>query len=162
VAASLMHRHVVEPAGRHPCCWHSHPLPGVGPSAFCSTQISASLRTSAASGAAIVCPRRSPRALRGSAHRSPDRFGIRSPEIVPGDNRPAIRRTMPEDLTGPPKKRRSNDGSVRKWRYHGTIPLGTMSADMERMSAPVHHASSSSNALASFWTDVSRSSVNQP
>jgi len=31
---------VVEPAGRDPCCSHSHPLPGVGPSAFRGMAIS--------------------------------------------------------------------------------------------------------------------------
>jgi hypothetical protein len=85
---------------------------------------------SAASAAAIVCtsarrrsripnPQMRPELLRGSVS------GPR--KIVPGDNRPAIRRTMLGDLTGPPKKRapQRNGGSVWEWRYHRTIPLRT-------------------------------------
>jgi hypothetical protein len=81
---------------------------------------------SAASAAAIVCfpavaAAPDPEPLTGSAPRSlSGRYQV--PGIIPGDDRPAIRRTMLDDLTGPPKKS-SNGGSVQERRYHRTTQV---------------------------------------
>jgi hypothetical protein len=83
---------------------------------------------SAASAAAIVC---SPaiaaapgsRALAGSAPRILT-GSVSGPEVRPRSDRPAIRRTLPDGLTGPPKKG-ANGGSVRGRRYHRIVPLRT-------------------------------------
>jgi hypothetical protein len=62
-----------------------------------------------------------PEPLTGSAPRSlTGRYQV--PGIIPGDDRPAIRRTMLDDLTGPPKKS-PNGGSVRERRYHRTTQV---------------------------------------
>jgi hypothetical protein len=86
------------------------------------------IRVSAASAAAIVCTSARRRSRISSRQMRPEllKGSVSGPrKIVPGDNRPAIRRTMLDDLTAPPKKRapQRNGGSVREWRYHRTIPL---------------------------------------
>jgi hypothetical protein len=94
--------------GATPAVCVPRPLSSVGPSTFRLDADHPRTQLSAASATAVVC---SPtvaaapgsRALTGSAPRI--LAGSASgPEDRPRSDRPAIRRTMPDGLTGPPKK----------------------------------------------------------
>jgi hypothetical protein len=127
---------MVEPAGRHPCCLRCPPVAGRRP-------LSVSLDTNQCFSAQrdsqrpprrrslFPSGRRRSRipSLTGSAPRSLA-GPVSGPEDRPRSDRPAIRRTMPEGLTGPPKEdapivvQRGSGDITEQFRYQ------RMSADM--------------------------------